>query len=162
MNWAQTFQLASSVLGAYAHDLSGRLEAQQYLGQAEAFEYNAEVTRYMGRKILEATSLNQQALARQQRQFQGRQRAALAQAGIGTGGSAADVVAQDAARMEQDQINLAMEGAARFQAALTQADFEDLNATLSRSSARGSRRAGRLGAARSLIGGAATIFGKGT
>lgn len=159
MNYAQTFQLASSVLGAYAHDLSGRNEAQQYLMQAGATQYNAEVTRYMGRKILEATSLNQNALARQQRQFQGRQRAALAQSGIGTRGSAAAVVAQDAARMEQDQINLAMEGAARFQAALTQADFEDLNASMLRSSASASKRTGRLGAARSLIGGAATIFG---
>lgn len=159
MNWAQTFQLASAVLGAQASIAGGRAEASNYLLQAGAADYNALVTRYMGRQALEASTMRQLALSREQRRFAGTQRAAVAQAGIGTRGSAADVVAQDATLAELDRMNLAREGEVRFLSALTQADFEEMNARMYRSSASASRRSGNLGAARSLLGGAATIWG---
>lgn len=161
MNWAETFQLAGSVLGAYANLSGGRAQSQQYLMQAGAMEYNAEVTRFMGRQALEGSTLRQLALRRTQRQFQGRQRASLAQAGIGTRGSAAAVVAQDAALAEMDQLNLAQEGQSRFLAALTQADFEDINAGLYRSGASSAIRSSQVAATRSLLSGVASIYGKG-
>lgn len=162
MNWAQTFQLASAVLGAQAALFGGRADAQQYLIQASASDYNASVSRIRGRQELEASTMRQLALRRSQRQFAGRQRASLAQAGIGTRGSAADVVRQDRTLAELDQMNLAAEGDARFLAALTQADFDEMNASTYRLGASNARRASRIQATRSLIGGVSSIFGKGS
>lgn len=160
MNFAQTFQIAGSILGAYGSYASGRADAAQYLMRAKAEEYNADVARYMGEQALKASVAEQLALRRSQRQFQGLQRAATAQAGIGTRGSAADVQEQSASLAELDAMNLAYEGAARFKAALTQADMDEANAVSYRYGSTAARATGRIGAARSLLSGASAIWGR--
>lgn len=161
MDFAQTFKIAGSILGAYGQMTTARSDANQLLMQANALNYNAEVSRFMGRQALEASASQQLAQRRGARKLLGRQRAAIAQAGIGTGGSAVDVVSESATMAELDAMNIAYEGAARFRAALTQADFDEANALSYRYGASAAKRAGRLGAARSLLSGAASIWGKG-
>jgi hypothetical protein len=161
MDFSQTFKIAGSILGAYGQMTTASATSAQLLMQANAMDYNAEVSRFMGRQALEASMSQQLAQRRGARKVLGRQRAAIAQAGIGTGGSAADVVAESATLAELDAMNIAFEGAARFRAALTQADFDEANALSYRYGASAAKRAGRLGAARSLLSGAASIWGKG-
>ena len=160
MDFAQTFQIAGSILGAYGSYASGRSDSTQYLMKAKAEEYNAGVARYMGEQALKASMAEQLALRRNQRQFQGSQRAAIAQAGIGTGGSAADVVGQSTTLAELDAMNLAYEGAARFRAALTQADLDEANADSYRYGATAAKATGNIGAYRSLLSGASAIWGR--
>lgn len=160
MDFAQTFQIAGAVLGAYGQIATGESNATQYRMQANAADYNAAVARYMGREALKASASEQLALRRTQRKFLGTQRASIAQAGIGTGGSAADVVAQSTSLAELDAMNLAYEGAARFRAALTQADLDEANAVTLRYGARSAKSAARIGATRSLLSGAASIWGR--
>lgn len=160
MDFAQTFQIAGSILGAYGSYASGRSDSTQYLMKAKAEEYNAAVSRFMGEQALKASTAEQLVLRRNQRQFLGTQRAAVAQAGIGTGGSAADVVAQSTTLAELDAMNLAYEGAARFKAALTQADLDEVNAVSYRYGSTAAQATGRIGAARSLLSGASAIWGR--
>lgn len=159
INFANTFKIAGSILGAYGAYATGKSDATQYLMQAQAADYNAAVTRFMAEQSLKASTADQIALRRNQRQFQGKQRAAVAQAGIGTGGSAADVVGQSNTLAELDAMNLAYEGAARFRAALTQADFEESAGVSYRYGASSARRTGNIGMARSLLSGASSIWG---
>lgn len=160
MNFAQTFNIAGSILGAYGSYASGRSNAAQYQMQAQAMDYNAAVARYMGEQALKASGAEQLALRRGQRQVLGTQRAAIAQAGIGTGGSAADVVAQSTTLAELDAMNLAYEGAARFRAALTQADLDEAAGVSYRYGAKAAKATGNIGAARSLLSGASAIWGR--
>jgi len=160
MDFAQTFKIAGSILGAYGSYASGKADSTNFLMKANAEEYNAEVARYMGEQALKAAAAQQLSLRRGQRQFLGTQRAAIAQAGIGTGGSASDVVAQSTSLAELDAMNLAYEGAARFKAALTQADLDEAEAVSYRYGSTAAKAAGRIGAGRSLLSGASAIWGR--
>ena len=160
MDFANTFKIAGSILGAYGSYASGRSDSTQYLMKAKAEEYNAAIARYMGEQALKASAAEQLTLRRGQRQVLGTQRAAIAQAGIGTGGSAADVVAQSTSLAELDAMNLAYEGAARFKAAMTQADLDEANAVSYRYGSTAAKATGNIGAARSLLSGASAIWGR--
>jgi hypothetical protein len=147
------------VLGAYGNLATGESNSLQYQAQANAADYNAAVSRFMAKQYAKASGAEQLGLRRQQRQFLGTQRAAIAQAGIGTGGSAADVVEESTTLAELDAMNLAYEGASRFMAAMTQADMLEATGIALRAGSTSAKAAGRIGAYRSLLSGAASIWG---
>lgn len=157
MDLGSTFKIAGAVLGAYGSLASGDSNALQYESQANAARYNAAVSRFMAEQYAKASGAEQLGLRRQQRQFLGTQRAAIAQAGIGTGGSAADVVEQSTTLAELDAMNLAYEGAARFMSAMTEADLQEATGVALRAGGTSAKASGRIGAYRSLLSGASSI-----
>lgn len=151
--------IAGSVLGAKGRVDQAEADADMLRMRASGAEFDAENLRLFGRQSLLTSSASQLAQRRGARQFLGTQKAAIAQAGIGSGGSAADVVRESAANAELDALNLAYEGRVRFLNAMLRAEQEDKNAASLRQGAGRTERAGKVGGVASLLTGISSFFG---
>ena len=150
--------IAGSILGARGQMQQAESDADMLRMRATGSEFDAENLRLYGRQTLRESSAAQLAQRRNSRQLLGMQKAAIAQAGIGTGGSAADVVAQSSDLAELDALNLAYEGRVRFLNAMLRSEQEDKNARTLRESAGRTERAGKTGGVASILTGFSKIF----
>ena len=133
----------------------GNAAARNANAAAAASDYNAAVSRNQAQAASIASTSQQIAQNRQARQLAGQQRAAVAQSGLGFTGSNRDVIEQSNTLAELDQLNLAYEGALKAGGFMAQAEMDDYGARVQRSNATSARRAGYMGAATAIAGGAA-------
>lgn len=131
------------------------------LGQLQAGFGAHEASRYQARMLSQAARVEQQqagareeAQRRMARRVLGSQRAAFGQAGTGTGGSAADVMAQSARDAELDALTIRYEGDLRARGMMAEAEGQ-------RYAGRQARRAGYFQATGTLLGAAGDYAGKG-
>lgn len=145
---------------ADAHAQAGALDAQ-----AAGASYNAAVSRQQADQALQVSAAQQMQQRRAARQALGRQRAAGAQAGVGLGGTTADLLEQSETLAELDALNIAYEGSLRARGYATQAELDDFHARVYRGQAKTVRKSGTLRAFGAVLGGAAdigTFSGRGT
>lgn len=137
----------------------GNAQAAAYDTQAQGARYNAAVAREQADLALKVSGAQQMQQRREARQFLGRQRAMAAQAGVGTGGSTADIMEQSEVLAELDALNLAYDGLLRARGFTTQADLDEFSASAYASQAKSAKRAGVLGAIGSIAMGAYQMRG---
>ena len=153
MAWSTLLIGASTAVSAMGAISQGNAQAASYRSQAAADTYNAQVTRDNAARTSHEFSLREDNLRRQQAQFLGRQRAGFAEAGIGTGGSAADVMEEDTVSSSLDALTLRYEGQTQRTAMLNQANLFDMQAAGANANAKQARKAGYIGALGSVLGG---------
>ena len=147
---------ASTAMSAVGAMQQGAAAAAQGRAQQQAQQYNAAI------KEQQATLARQQAGARQQqqrrgaRQLLGQQRAALAQAGIGMGGSALDIEEQSAVRAELDSLTIAYEGELQAQGLLAAAKQDLYYGEVAAARGKNAQTASYFSAGASILSGAAS------
>lgn len=149
----------AAVVSAYSEYQQGKAQEANYKAQAQADEYNATVASQNAAVRRQQYVAQEEAQRRQAKQLLGEQRAALAQAGIGLSGSAADVYGQSVARSELDAMNIRYTGELEASGLLAQADQYRYSARTNRMNATSSRRGGYLNAAAALLSGASQSYG---
>lgn len=93
----------------------------QGVGAKQAGDANAERAGVERKVALDQSARDEEALRRENKQFFGRQRAAIAEAGLTGGGTTGMLVSQDEALAELDAMNLRYQGAVRGAGLLSQA-----------------------------------------
>jgi hypothetical protein len=155
---------ATAVIGAIGAIQAGNAQAASYQSQQQAANYNATIEAQNARVARQQANAREEAQRRQARQVLGEQRAALAQAGIGLSGSAADVYGQSAANAELDALNIRYEGELQARGLLAQSELTRYEGKVAGMNASSARRGGYLDAASSLLVGGSKAYGyyKGT
>lgn len=148
--------VASTAMSAVGAIQQGAAAAAQGRSQQQAQQYNAIV------KQQTATAARQQAGAREEqqrrgaRQMMGQQRAALAQAGIGMGGSALDIEEQSAVRAELDALTIAYEGDLQAKGLLAAAQQDLFQGEAALAAGKNAQTASYISAGASILSGAAS------
>lgn len=114
MGW-ETVLLAASA----AQSAGSLIQGYQ---QSQALEYDADVKRQQARIEQQQAVAREEQQRRQASQVLGKQRAAIAQSGIGSGGSALDIYEQSKTMAELDALTIRYEGDMRAKGLLAQAD----------------------------------------
>jgi hypothetical protein len=156
--------IGSAVIGAVGAIHSANAQAAGYKASARANDYNAKVLAQNATIARQQANAREEAQRRVARQALGEQRAALAQAGIGLGGSAADVYGRSAANAELDALNIRYEGELDARGLLAQSEQERYQGKVNLMNAKSAKQGGYLDAASSLLAGASKAYGikKGT
>ena len=101
---------ASTAMTAASAIQQGEAAAAQGRSQQNAQKYNAVVKEQNATLARQQAGAREEQQRRQSRQLLGQQSAALAQAGIGLGGSALDIEEQSMVRAELDALTISYEG----------------------------------------------------
>ncbi len=110
---------AVSAVGAIQQGMAAQAQAKS---AQDAANYNATIKRQQAASELQQANAREEQQRRGTRQVLGEQRAALAQAGIGLGGSALDIEKQSADRAELDALTMRYEGDLRAKGLLAAAE----------------------------------------
>ena len=138
MSWLYVAVAVVSAVGAIS---AGNAADESAKYNAKILNQNAEVERAQ-------SSVREDAQRRKSRQVLGAQRAAFAQAGTGSGGSALDVMNQSSRDAELDALTMRYEGDLRARGLKAQAEGEKYQGRMA-------KKASYFKATGSLIGGAA-------
>lgn len=106
-SWAM---IIGAVVSGVASYQQGKAQEKMYRAQADINEMNAENEAQNAIAAGQAANAREEQQRRAARQVLGEQKAALAQAGIGMGGSAADIAEQSAINAEMDALGIRYEG----------------------------------------------------
>lgn len=155
---------ASTAVAAYGMYQQSQAAAAGYESQQAAANYNATIDAQNARVARQQANAREEAQRRQARQVLGEQRAALAQAGIGLSGSAADVYGQSAANAELDALNIRYEGELAARGLLAQSELTRYEGSVAGMNAKSAKSGGYLDAASTLLTGGSKAYGyyKGT
>lgn len=148
--------IASTAMQALGAIQQGNAQAASYKSQQAAANYNASIMDQNARIERDQANQREEAQRREARQVLGAQRAAFSQAGVGLGGSAADVMAQSAANAELDALTLRYEGEMKARGLMASAEGERYQGQVAGMNASSARTAGYMNAAGSILGGAAS------
>jgi hypothetical protein len=151
----------SAVIGAMSAMDSASAASSNYQRQASAADTNATIARNNATGAQQAASANEDAQRRKSAWQLSQQRAALGQSGVAFEGSPLDVYGQSVGNAELDALNIRYQGQSQATNYLNQSLMYGEQASAARESAGNAEDAGFLGAATSLLGGAARI-GKNT
>lgn len=138
---------AASALGAIGQANS---QAAMLQSQSAAAQYNARVAEQQAKQAVDVSVVQQLAQRRQARQVLGVQRAAIAQSGVGSGGSNRDVLERSETLAELDALNLAYEGTVKSRGYLAQRDIDEFQSRVYQGQVGPTRRAGYLSAIGSI------------
>ncbi len=86
--------LAAAAVQAVSSISAGNNQARNYKAQAQALDYNAQINRDNAARVSLEYSIREDQQRRQQSIAIGRQRAGIAESGIGTSGTALDLEEQ--------------------------------------------------------------------
>ena len=131
-------------MSAFAPLLQSASIYQQGATEAASRSYNAEAMKLEAGAALQQADAAEEAKRRSSREFFGRQRAAIAQSGLGVGGSVLDVVADSELNAELDALNIRYEGATRATSLRNQSAIESMLG-------KAAKKQGRIGAVASLL-----------
>jgi hypothetical protein len=151
--------IASAVIGAYAAVQSSKAQSATYKAAAQADKYNAEIKAQTARVARQQANAREEAQRRMARQVLGEQRAALAQAGAGLSGSAADIYGQSAANAELDALNIRYEGELDARGLLAQSAQDTYQSKVNKMNAGSATKGGYLSGASQLLAGASNAYG---
>lgn len=141
----------SAIMGAKQAQAQGQAASDAANSQSQAAEYNASIARQNAQTALEQGNANEEAQRRKARVALGAQRAAIAEAGIGTSGSASDLVRQSAAAAELDALNIRYGAQLQSTGYLNNAALDDWQARQYRKNASAATSAARLNAGASVL-----------
>jgi len=147
--------MASAVVGAVGAVNSANAQADNYRFQAQAQQTNATIAQQNAHNQLLVTDANEDQKRRKSAMQLGEQRASLLTAGIGADGSASDAIGQSAANAELDALNIRYQGQLQAANYTNQSLMDTAQAGASNQSAHNAIQAGYIGAASSLLSGAA-------
>lgn len=133
-------------MGAFVPIMTVVAAAAQAKQQRDTAAYNAKVQENNAATARQEASAKEDALRRSARQQLGQGRAAVAQAGVGFGGSAKDVMEQSALNIERDALYIRYEGESVARGLLAQAKF--------------SRYEGKASSTNTLLSGLAQAYGQ--
>ncbi len=134
----------------------GQAAKAQAEAQAKASEYNASLTKIQADVARQQAGAREEQQRRGARQVMGRQRAAIAQSGVGFIGSALDISEQSAANAELDALTTRYQGELAARGLLAQAEGDLYGAKVQRVAGKQAQTAGYLQAGSSLL----TGYGK--
>lgn len=143
--------IASAAASAVSAISQGNRQADQQNSAAQAADYNAAVDRQRADTAMQVSNANEESQRRHARLVLGQTRAGLAQAGIGTEGSASDVLQQSSGNAELDALNIRYEGTLQAHGLNSQANLDSYQANVARSNASSARTGGWLSAGASLL-----------
>lgn len=144
-----------AILGGIGSIQQGEAQAQSLQSQANAARYNADVQRKQGEQEMAVANANANDQHRKAAQIQGKQAAAIAESGIGFSSTTNMLIDQSAAQAELDRQNILYAGNSKQQSLNQAANLSDYQANFAESQVGGARMAGYIGAASSLLNGAA-------
>jgi hypothetical protein len=147
--------VASTAVSAIGKMAQGQAAAASYQSQAQAERYNAQANQMNANQTANEFAAKENALRAQQAQSLGRQRAALAESGIGVdSGTPQDLIEQDTRAARLDDLTLRYDGQTRRIAALNGATLNSYDAQVARMNAGQAQQSGMIGALGDVIGGA--------
>ena len=147
---------ASAAVSAVGAIQQGMAAAAQGQAQQNAANYNAEIKRQQAALELQQAGAREEQQRRQSRQLLGQQQAALAQAGIGLGGSALDIEEQSAFLSELDALTIRYEGDLRAKGLLAGAEQSLYEGRAAAAAGANARTASYISAGASLLSAAGT------
>jgi hypothetical protein len=153
---AEILIIASTAMQAVGAIQQGNAANAQAKANAQAAQYNANL------KVMQAGVERQQAGAKEEaqrrrsRQMLGAQRAAIAQAGIGLGGSALDIAEQSELMAELDSLTIRYEGELRAKGLLAQADMDRYSADVYKFTGKQAKKDSFMRAGTAVLSGATT------
>jgi len=144
---------AASAIGAIQQGMAAQAQAKS---AQDAANYNATIKRQQAASELQQANAREEQQRRGTRQVLGQQRAALAQAGIGMGGSALDIEEQSADRAELDALTMRYEGDLRSKGLLAAAEGAEYEGRAAISAGKNAMTGAYLSAGASLLSAAGT------
>lgn len=147
------FQIVSTAFSVIGAINQGNAKSEQYEAQAQANAYNAQVMRNNAQIASEQGNANEEAQRRHARQVMGAQRAAIAEAGIGTEGTGGDLVEQSASNAELDAMNIRYNAHLQNVGFLNEANLQDWYGTQARRNASSARTSGWMNAGTAVLSG---------
>lgn len=148
--------IGSTALQAGGSIMQGNQQAAGYRQQAEAADHNAAISDIQARQAYDAGLQNELTQRRSASQQQADVRASVAESGFdASSGTALAIQAQSARDLEMDALQTRYQALLQGQGHEQQAVMDRYTARTLRSSARNARRAGMIGAATSVLTGAA-------
>jgi hypothetical protein len=146
--------VASTAISAMGSIAQGKAASASYKAQSQAQTYNSIVDKNNADQVATEYAVKENNLRQQQAGFLGRQRAALAESGIGPGGSAGDVISEDTTRARMDDLTLRYEGQTKRTAYLNNSTLDKYQSKVASMNAGAASQAGYMGALGAVIGGA--------
>lgn len=157
---AAALPFAIAGLGAYSALSQGQQQSAALSQQAAQERRNQQLLTQQAAVARQQAGADEEAQRRQNRQFLGTQRAAMGQSGVGFGGTPGMLYDDNAMLAELDALNIRYGGEQQASNLLTQAGEAGISAQILKSNAKQAKRAGLLGAGTSILGGAASLYGK--
>lgn len=155
---APALLIAAAVVQAVGSVQQGKMAAAQGRAQMDAANYNARMKEIEAGITREQANAREEQQRRQARQVLGKQRAAVAQAGIGMGGSALDIMEQSAALAELDALTIRYEGDLKARGLLAEAEFDKYSGQVAMAMGKAQKKAAYVSAGASLLSGAAGAY----
>lgn len=150
--------IASTAVSAVGAISAGNAQAASLKSQANALEYNASVQRMNADRTAAEYSVREDQQRRQQAIILGRQRAGIAESGIGFTGTALDLEEQSNINAELDNLTLRYEGNTQRAALLQDATMSTYQAGAAKSQAKSAKQQGYISALGSVLGGAGRYY----
>lgn len=152
---APYISMASAGIGALGAIQAGNAQAANFQSQAEAQRYNAAIAENNAKASAEQANAAEEAQRRKAAAIRGEAMAAIGQSGTGYDGSNLDMLRQSSANAELDALNIRYQGQMNYSGLMAQSEMEQRAALQSGRNASDARAAGYVGAATSLLSGAA-------
>lgn len=150
--------VASSAMQAIGAIQQGQAAEAQAQAQANANRRNALIKEMQAGIERQQANIREEQQRRQARGLLGRQRAAVAQAGIGFGGSALDVMEDSANKAELDALTIRYEGDLRSRGLLADAESERYEAEVALVAGKNAKKAAYISAGAAVLSGAAAGY----
>lgn len=159
--FAVPLMIAGGVMGAMGQYQQGRQEEQNLKNQARLANRNALAAEQQARVARQQAGREEETLRKQARRQIGQQSAAIAQSGIGFGGTAGLLQEDSALQAELDALNIRYGGELEASSLLDQAKMSRYEGKILKQNAKQAKRAGIMGAATSLLSMGSNLYGGG-
>lgn len=145
---------AAAVMSAVGAIQQGKAAKSQANNMAAANEYNAQLKDRQAAIERAQWSVREEQQRRQAGAILGKQRAAVAQSGVGFGGSSLDVIDQSSFLAELDALTIRYEGENRAKGLLSAAEMDRYEASANRAAGKNAMKGAYLSAGAALLSGA--------
>lgn len=153
-----TLALAAAAVQAVGAIQAGNAAQAEAQARANANRYNAQVKQMQARVAAQQANAKEEQQRRAGRAFQSKQMAALAQAGIGFGGSALDLIDDASNKAELDALTIRYEGTLQTKGLLAEAEGEMYQADVNIMAGKNAKKASYLNAGAALLQGGSSYM----
>lgn len=162
MSSAWVIAAVAAVVGGVSAYRQGQAQQMQFEAAKQSDEFNAAIARQQAEQTYQAAGAKEDQQRRTNRVLEGKRAAAVAESGLGTGGSNADYERQQDVLSEMDALNIRYEGSLEATGLSNRAGADDWQgswAGINRDYARTSTYVGTAGAVLSSV---SSAYGRGT
>lgn len=153
-----SLMIAASAMQAVGAIQQGKMAEAMGKAQMNMANYNARMKELEADITRQQTNAREEQQRRQARQLLGKQRAAVAQAGIGWGGSALDIMEESATLAELDALTIRYEGDLKARGLLAGAEADRFAGGVAMAQGKAAKTASYISAGASLLSGAAAGY----